>query len=165
MSDHRQGTTQGWQLDGSSTANRGQEVAGLIAEIVQRDVDTRRARAVQRRKLHVPVLLVLFLALAGFGAWNFVRITAPPEIPATQIEAAARARLYLISASLDAYRRERNTLPATLAEAGLDSGGIVYSLEAGRYMLVAQYGSVRVTYREGQDKKPFAASLRVGGVR
>jgi hypothetical protein len=164
VSEHRQGNTQGWQLDGS-TVNRGQEVAGLIAEIVQRDVDARRERARQRRNLHIPVLLVLFLTLAGFGTWNFLRITTPPEIPAAQIEAAARARLYLIGASLDAYRRERNTLPSTLAEAGLDSDGITYSLESGRYMLVAQYGSVRVTYREGQDKKPFAASLRVGGVK
>jgi hypothetical protein len=165
LSDHRQGTTQGWQIDGSTSANRGQEVAGLIAEIVQRDVDARHARASQHRKLHVPVMVVLFVILAGFGTWNFLRISKLPEIPAAQIEAAARGRLYLIAASLDAYRREHNTLPATLAEAGLDSDGIVYSLEAGRYMLVARYGSVRVTYREGQDKAPFAAALRVGGMK
>jgi hypothetical protein len=165
LSDHRQGTTQGWQLDEPTTVNRGQEVAGLIAEIVQRDSDGRSAKAIQKRNLHVPVMLVLFLILAGFGVWNFLRISAPPEIPVVQVEAAARARLYLTSSSLDAYRRERGTLPATLAEIGLDNDGMTYSLEAGRYTLVAQYGTVRVSYREGQDKAPFAGALRSGGFK
>jgi hypothetical protein len=159
----RDSTAGGYQIDGRGGANRGEEVAGLIAQIVRRDVETRRARANVRSRRHIPILVVIFIALTGFGAWNFLRITEPAAIPQDQSEAAARARLYLISSSLDAYRLERGRLPATLVEAGLDANGVSYNIESGRYTLVAQYGNVRVTYQEGQDKAPFAAAMRPGG--
>lgn len=142
---------------------RGEEVAGLIAEIVQRDVQARRERDRVVKRRRVPVLTFLLVLLVGFGTWNFLRITKPPVVPAAQVEQSARAQLYLIASSLDAYRTERGRLPSTLAEAGLDARGIEYTLEAGRYLLVARHGTSQVTFREGQDKTPFAAALGFGG--
>lgn len=147
----------GEQLD------RGGEVAGLIAEIVKRDVQARRERERVERRRRIPVLLLLLLLLSGFGTWNFLRITAPTPVPLIQTEQAARAQLYLISTSLDAWRAEQGRLPTTLSEAGLDMRGVSYSLEAGRYILVAEHGGVQVTFREGQDRSPFAAALGVAG--
>lgn len=145
---------------------RGQEVAGLIAEIMQRDVDARRASAEQQqKKRRIPVMMVLLVALIGFGTWNFIRITEPPVIPQAESEDAARASLYLIASSLDAYRTRFGRLPTSLAEAGLEKAGVSYSLQGGRYILVARYGAISVTLQDGQDRTMFARSLRAGGSR
>lgn len=148
---------------GGDKLERSGEVAGLIAEIVQRDAQARRERERQVKRRRIPVLMFMLVLLVGFGTWNFLRITKPPVVPPVQTERAARAQLYLIASSLDAYRDARGRLPSTLAEAGLDARGVQYTMEAGRYVLVAQHGVMQVTFREGQDKTPFAAALGPGG--
>lgn len=148
-----------YDLDGADALERGGQVADLIAEIVRKDVPTKAE--VARRRL--PFLLILLALFGGFGTWNFLRITAPPAIPTVQTERATRAQLYLVSSSLDSWKRDHGQLPATLAEAGLDMSGMSYERVDGRYVLIAENGPVRLTYREGQDKAPLAAALGVGG--
>lgn len=149
---------------GAMTENleRGGEVAGLIAEIVKRDAHARRAREGEARRRRVPVLLFLFVLLAGFGTWNFLRITQPAELPVVQAERAARAQLFLIASSLDRYRQDQGRLPSSLEEAGLDATGVEYRLEGGRYLLIVR-APTQVVLREGQDKTPFAAAFGIGG--
>lgn len=150
------------QADGPE---RGGEVAGLIAEIVQRDAQARRERERRDMRRRLPVLLCLLVLLTGFGTWNFLRITKRPTLPPVQVEQAARAQLFLIASSLDAYRAEHGELPGSLDDAALDAAGVEYRVEGGRYELVARLGAWQLTFREGQDRRPFAAALGVGGGR
>lgn len=152
----------GFRLDGAGVGpDRNTEVANLIAEIVEKD-RVREPRPRRRRAHLLPILLVVLSAL---GLWNFMRITAVPQLPESEAEASARAALYLISASLDEYRRTHGALPSSLEAAGLDTEGVIYEIEASRYVLRTEYGRVRITYHEGQNKAPFAAALGAGAGR
>jgi hypothetical protein len=150
----------GYRLDGAESMERGAQVAGLITDILNSDA-AKRAAPPQKRRF--PTMIVLLVLFTSFGVWNFIRITADPNVPVVQTERAARAQLFLVSSALDTWRNEQGRLPRSLEEAGLDMRGVSYVVTDGRYELNAVHGLVRLRYREGQDKAPLAAALGIGG--
>ncbi len=153
----------GFRIDTSAfDRDRHPQMPPPVSETVVSDDGAHRRFPRRRRYRILPVLLV---AISALGVWSFVRATALPVVPAAEAETSARAALYLIANSLDDHRRNHGVLPASLTELGVDIEGVSYRIEANRYVLKAAHDRLRITYREGQDKAPFAAGLGVGTSR
>ncbi|HTS87125.1 MAG TPA: hypothetical protein VMG41_01435 [Gemmatimonadales bacterium] len=99
-----------------------------------------------------PLVVALCSVLVLQPAWLFPK--PPPETPALR-DASLRVRMYVEIEHIDAFRTIRGRLPTTIAEAGGDGNGLVYSAAGDSFSLSGRNGSVALTYNSSTPPHDF----------
>lgn len=134
-----------------------------------RDVmhDVARQRELRRRpgpptpRWQPALLVVLALAFLAVAVWNgrWYTEVRSPAFSSAELEDGLRATIFLTALSLEDHRARTGLYPASLADAGLDAPGLEYRRHEGGYLLEARGAGVEVSYRSGQDLRPFETAL------
>jgi len=101
-------------------------------------------------------MLVLALALTAVLLFRpgFLFTQPPPQTPALQ-EASLRVRMYVQIERLEQYRTSNGRPPAALADAAVDSAGLVYRVAGDGYTLTGRNGAISLTYTSGVSAEAF----------
>lgn len=135
----------------------------LKADAVRREEDAaRRAAQARARRRVSPVLVAALFALAAIGAG--VLATRPPwlgfpdpyvEPPAVE-DASLRLAIYRARQRVEAYRREHQSLPSSLVQAGVNDPALRMTLVSGSlYVIEGGNDSVRLALRSDEPVRPF----------
>jgi hypothetical protein len=101
-------------------------------------------------------MLVLALALTAALVFQpgFLFTQPPPETPALQ-EASLRVRMYVQIERLEQYRASHGGPAPGLADAAVDSAGLVYRVAGDGYTLTGRNGGISLTYTSGTSAEAF----------
>ncbi len=113
------------------------------------------AKAPRTRSFKKPLLIVLFVLLAGVAAWNIYYFSRMGRVSAEMEEAYLETAIYLTALTLDAEFEATGAYPASLEEVGMDEEGLSYVRENGSYTLVARGSGVELRYRSAEELAPF----------
>jgi hypothetical protein len=136
----------------------------ILHELVkQKAEEMRQARdgvmARPRRSRRPLYLALLFVIFAGLTSWNVVRAGHQPVVfTADEMEASVRYRIYLAVRAVEGYHDSARAFPRTLKAAGIEDDGLVFLPSTSTYTIVAESGARRISYRRGDDLRPFAAA-------
>jgi hypothetical protein len=143
-------------------------VGSLVGEFMEEKRKERveeKARQAPRKRNPLVIPFLLALCLAIWVAPSLMPPREPVLSPAT-IEHGGRLTLYLASLKVRAYHRTHQRLPANLAQAGVDSAGIVYwrSTDSAFELSMRVLGS-RLVYKSTQPDSVFLGpQLRIRGI-
>jgi hypothetical protein len=104
-------------------------------------------------------LVVLIPAFSTLTAWNVLRAGAEPQVftPA-ELSASLRFKVYIAAQGIRAFRDSAGTLPASLQQIRMADLGLAYVRSDTTYVIVGSAGAVHVTYRSGEDLKPYGGA-------
>jgi hypothetical protein len=97
--------------------------------------------------------VVLGLILVIQPSWLFTG--ARPPDPPQVAEASLRLEMFRAVELINDYKHQHRTLPATLAEAGVDSLGLHFTPDGEQFTLAGVNGRVRLSYSSSQDPREF----------
>lgn len=143
-------------------------VGSLVGEFMEEKRKERveeKARQAPRKRNPLVVPFLLALCLAIWVAPSLMPPREPVLSPAT-LEQGGRLTLYLASLKVRAYHDTHQRLPANLAQAGVDSAGIVYwrATDSAFELSMRVLGS-RLVYKSIQPDSVFLGpQLRIRGI-
>ncbi len=127
-------------------------------DLVRASQEKPRPAAPEKPKLrpfYVGMLaLAVVLAAAVVLQPSFLFNRPPAEPPALQ-EASLRVRMYVQIERLEQYRTANGRPAAKLAEAGVDSAGLLYQVTGEGYSLTGRNGPITLTYTSGTSPEAF----------
>ncbi len=143
-------------------------VGSLVGEFMEekrKELQEEKARQAPRKRnpFAVPVLLALCLAI-----WIAPSLMPPrePSLSPATMEQGARLTLYLASLKIREYNDVHKRLPPNLAQAGVDSTGIVYWRSTdSAFELSTRVQGTRLVYKSTQPDSAFLGpQLRIRGI-
>jgi hypothetical protein len=133
-------------------------VRSLVGEFLdEKRRETTDSSLVDPRGRARTALLVVALITCAI-VWILPSLYKPPvETPSPQrVEAGTRMTLFLASERVRSYRHSHGALPATLAEAGVDSTGLTYQrANDSTFEVTGQSGGQIITYRSNMNNSAF----------
>ena len=132
----------------------------------RREREEEKVRETRRKR---NPLLVPFLIAVCAAVWTVPSLVVPPEPVLSQetLEQGAKVTLYLASIRVKSYLETHKRLPLNLAEAGVDSTGIVYLRHSdSAFGLSTRVQGSRLVYRSTLPDSVFLGpDLRIRGFR
>lgn len=139
------------------------KVGALVGEfLAEQKRQTLELQAIEARrgKKRRPALALTLAALCAI-VWvapsmlGNATVTQSPE----RLEAGARMTLFLASERIRGHQRAHGRLPATLAEAGVDSTGLSYRARSAEvFELGTEVNGTRITYHSTMHTAAFLGS-------
>lgn len=136
----------------------------MVGEVLD-EVEARRAaapRGTYRTPSWQPAVLVfLSLLSVAVGAWNLLwfQDARGPAFSEARVEESLRASIFITVMGLEAHRSRTGAYPASLEVVGLDGQGLEYRLEGNQFVLQGAGVEPPLSYRPGQDLRPFELAL------
>ena len=144
--------------------------AQIVADILKQKIadvkETKAAvrAALPRRRNWKRWLVALIPAFCGLTAWNVLRAGVEPQVfTPDELAASLRFRIYVAVQGIRAFRDSAGVLPQSLQQIRMADAGIAYVRSDTTYVIVGSAGTVHVTYRKGDDLKPYADAARTLG--
>jgi len=139
--------------------------AQMVADILKQKIaDVKETKAAvkaarPRRRNWKRWLVVLIPAFSTLTAWNVLRAGAEPQVftPA-ELSASLRFKVYIAAQGIRAFRDSAGMLPASLQQIRMADLGLAYVRSDTTYVIVGSAGAVHVTYRSGEDLKPYGGA-------
>ena len=137
----------------------------MVADILKQKIaDVKETKAAvqaarPRRRNWKRWLLVLIPAFSTLTAWNVLRAGAEPQVfTPDELAASLRFKIYIAAQGIRAFRDSAGTLPASLQQIRMADVGLAYVRSDTTYVIVGSAGAVHVTYRSGEDLKPYGGA-------
>ena len=137
-----------------------QMVADILKEKIADANEIKAAAAARPRRRDLRRwLLGLVPAFLALSAWNVLRAGAGPQVfTPDELAASLRFKIYLAVQGIHAYRDSAGTLPRSLQQIHMADDGLAYVRSDTSYVIVGTAGDTHVTYRKGDDLKPYASA-------
>ena len=139
--------------------------AQMVADILKQKIaDVKETKAAvqaarPRRRNWKRWLVVLIPAFSTLTAWNVLRAGAEPQVfTPDELAASLRFKVYIAAQGIRAFRDSAGTLPASLQQIRMADVGLAYVRSDTTYVIVGSAGAVHVTYRSGEDLKPYGGA-------
>jgi len=137
----------------------------MVADILKQKIaDVKETKAAvqaarPRRRNWKRWLVVLIPAFSTLTAWNVLRAGAEPQVfTPDELSASLRFKVYIAAQGIRAFRDSAGTLPASLQQIRMADLGLAYVRSDTTYVIVGSAGAAHVTYRSGEDLKPYGGA-------
>ncbi len=144
--------------------------AQMVADILKQKIaDVKEIKAAAgaarpRRRNWKRWLAGLIPAFSALTAWNLLRAGAEPQVfTPEELAASLRFKIYVAAQAIRAFRDSAGTLPPSLQQIRMADDGLAYVRTDTTYVIVGSAGAVHVTYRQGDDLKPYGAAAQTLG--
>lgn len=142
--------------------------AQMVADILKQKIaDVRETKAavraaLPRRRNWTRWLVGLIPAFCALSAWNVLTAGAEPQLfTPDELAASLRFKIYVAAQAIHAFRDSAGTLPQSLQQIRMADEGLAYVRSDTSYVIVGSAGPAHVTYRQGDDLKPYGGASRV----
>lgn len=139
--------------------------AQMVADILkQRVADVKETKAAvqaarPRRRNWKRWLAGLIPAFCALSAWNLLKAGAQPQaFTPDELAASLRFKVYIAVQGVRAFRDSAGTLPVSLQQIRMADEGLAYVRSDTTYVIVGSAGAVHITYRSGDDLKPYGGA-------